>query len=45
VAPKEVATGEIYRGVIPFIILQLLLLVLLALIPELATWLPDRLGQ
>ncbi len=45
VAPKEVATGEIYRGVIPFIILQLLLLVLLALIPELATWIPDRLGQ
>ncbi len=45
VAPKEVATGEIYRGVIPFIILQLLLLVLLALVPELATWLPDRLGQ
>ncbi|MCI5106213.1 MAG: TRAP transporter large permease subunit [Pseudomonadales bacterium] len=44
VAPKEVSTGEIYRGVIPFIILQLLLLVLLALIPELATWLPDRLG-
>jgi tripartite ATP-independent transporter DctM subunit len=45
VAPKEVSTGEIYRGVIPFIILQLLLLVLLSLIPELATWLPDLLGQ
>jgi len=41
VAPSEVKTGEIYRGVIPFVILQLLLLLLLAFQPSLATWLPS----
>jgi len=42
VAPKEVTTQHIYKGVIPFIGLQLLMLVILSLAPELATWLPDR---
>ncbi|MCU7815630.1 MAG: TRAP transporter large permease subunit [Candidatus Thiodiazotropha sp. (ex Rostrolucina anterorostrata)] len=41
VAPKEVTTGEIYRGVAPFIVIQLLMLGLLAYWPSLATWLPD----
>lgn len=40
VAPKEVSTGDIYRGVIPFIGIQLLLLLMLSLWPSLATWLP-----
>ena len=43
VAPPTVATGHIYAGVVPFVVLQLLLLVLLALAPGLATWLPERL--
>ena len=42
VAPPEVSTLQIYRGVVPFIGLQLLLLLLLALFPALATWLPDQ---
>ena len=42
VAPPEVATSDIYRGVIPFIGIQLMMLVLLAFMPELATWLPSR---
>jgi len=41
VAPDSVATSEIYRGVTPFIVLQLLLLVMLSVWPELATWLPQ----
>ncbi|MCG8413176.1 MAG: TRAP transporter large permease subunit [Pseudomonadales bacterium] len=45
VAPAEVATTDIYRGVIPFVILQLLLLLLLAFQPGLATWLPELLKQ
>jgi tripartite ATP-independent transporter DctM subunit len=45
VAPAEVATGDIYRGVIPFVILQLLLLILLVFQPGLATWLPSVLNQ
>ena len=41
VAPVEIRTGDIYRGVMPFIMIQLLALGLLALWPVLATWLPD----
>ena len=41
VAPPEVATLDIYRGVAPFIALQLALIALLVAIPPLATWLPD----
>lgn len=41
VAPAEVTTGQIYKGVMPFIVIQLLLLGILAYFPELATWLPS----
>ena len=41
VTPAGVNTSDIYRGVIPFIGLQLLLLVLLIIWPGLATWLPE----
>jgi tripartite ATP-independent transporter DctM subunit len=43
VAPPEVTTGAIYRGVAPFIVIQLLMLGLLAYWPQLATWLPGLL--
>jgi TRAP-type mannitol/chloroaromatic compound transport system permease large subunit len=41
VAPDTVETSAMYRGVIPFIIMQLTLMILLAIWPQLATWLPD----
>ncbi len=41
VTPESVATAEIYRGVIPFIMLQLLLLTALAIWPQIVTWLPS----
>ncbi len=41
VAPESVATGDIYRGVMPFVAIQIVALALLALWPELATWLPE----
>jgi TRAP-type mannitol/chloroaromatic compound transport system permease large subunit len=41
VAPDSVPTSAIYRGVVPFIILQLLLMVALWLWPAMATWLPS----
>jgi tripartite ATP-independent transporter DctM subunit len=41
VAPDSVKTGDIYRGVIPFIAIQVLLMLLLAFWPSLATWLPS----
>jgi tripartite ATP-independent transporter DctM subunit len=41
VAPASVETSDMYRGVIPFIGLQLLLMLMLSVWPQLATWLPD----
>jgi TRAP-type mannitol/chloroaromatic compound transport system permease large subunit len=40
VAPPEVTTGQIYRGIIPFVVIQLIALGLMAGFPELTTWLP-----
>jgi len=40
VAPPEVRTVEIYKGIIPFVIIQLLALVVLWYAPQVATWLP-----
>jgi TRAP-type mannitol/chloroaromatic compound transport system permease large subunit len=40
VAPSRVSTGMIYRGAVPFVILQTIAIATLFLWPELATWLP-----
>ncbi|MFN3209060.1 MAG: TRAP transporter large permease subunit [Roseovarius sp.] len=40
VAPPEVRTIDIYRGIIPFVLMQLVGLSLLWTFPALATWLP-----
>ena len=40
VTPPEIQTGHIYRGIIPFVILQLFGLLTVAFFPALATWLP-----
>ena len=40
VAPSRVTTGQIYRGIIPFVIIQIIGLMLVAFYPEVATWLP-----
>ena len=42
-APREIGINQIYRGVIPFIIIQALVLALLILLPKLSLWLPDQL--
>jgi tripartite ATP-independent transporter DctM subunit len=42
VAPPTVTTAQIYRGAIPFVAIQLLALLLLAIFPELVTWLPGK---
>jgi TRAP-type mannitol/chloroaromatic compound transport system permease large subunit len=42
VAPPGVRTMDMYRGVIPFVAIQLLALVLLAIWPGIATWLPAQ---
>ena len=39
-APPEIGMGQIYKAALPFIALEVIVLVLLIVIPELATWLP-----
>ncbi|MCS6890404.1 MAG: TRAP transporter large permease subunit [Rhodovarius sp.] len=43
-APPEITTGQIYRGVVPFVLLQILAVGLVFLAPGLATWLPQAIG-
>ena len=45
VADESVTTSAIYRGVIPFVGIQLCLLGLLWLLPEVVTWLPGTIGR
>jgi TRAP-type mannitol/chloroaromatic compound transport system permease large subunit len=40
VTPPEISTGHIYRGIIPFVIVQIIGLAIVVLFPQLATWLP-----
>ena len=42
VAPAQVTTPQIYRGVMPFVAIQLCALLLLAVFPDLITWLPNK---
>jgi len=43
VAPPSIKTTDIWRGSIPFIILQIIGVILLMVFPEIATWLPNLL--
>ena len=45
VADESVTTSAIYRGVIPFVGIQVGLLALLWLLPEVVTWLPSTIGR
>lgn len=40
-APDEITTKDIYRGVIPFVLIQLVVVLSMVFIPELVTWLPQ----
>ena len=42
VAPKEIKTEQMYKGVLPFIGIQIATMIALAIWPSLATWLPDK---
>jgi tripartite ATP-independent transporter DctM subunit len=41
VAPPSLTTGDIYLSIIPFVVIQLLVLALIAAFPDTVTWLPD----
>ena len=41
VAPDTVKTQQIYKGIIPFVLIQIIMLVILSIYPEIITFLPD----
>lgn len=45
VAPNTVSTAQIYKGVIPFIAIQIFVMILIAIFPGMATWLPSLIYQ
>ena len=45
VAPKNIPTFEIYKGVYPFVMIQILVIVIIFLYPEIATFLPNKLSN
>ena len=45
VAPPEVKTSQLYRGIVPFVAIQILLLVLVIIFPELVSFLPQLLEK
>jgi len=45
VAPKEVTTSQLYKGVIPYVIIQLIALFIIVMFPQLVLWLPKLIGE
>jgi tripartite ATP-independent transporter DctM subunit len=45
VLPEGIGIGQVYRGVIPFFLIQVAVLILFALFPGIVTWLPEALSQ
>jgi TRAP-type mannitol/chloroaromatic compound transport system permease large subunit len=41
VAPPEYTMGDIYRGIIPFVVIQVIGLAVMISFPEIITWLPS----
>lgn len=44
VAPPQVTTMHLYRGIAPFVLMQMIFLVLIILFPEIISWFPNWLG-
>ena len=41
-APKSIRMQDIYRGIVPFVVMQLAAIVIVASFPKVATWLPGQ---
>ena len=41
-APPEIGLGDIYRSIIPFVLVMVVALALVMIFPELALWLPEQ---
>ncbi len=42
VIPKDINTMDIYKGVIPFIAIQIITIILIIIVPQITTWLPNK---
>jgi TRAP-type mannitol/chloroaromatic compound transport system permease large subunit len=40
-APPEISITDIYRSIVPFVLVMTLALVLIMIFPQIALWLPD----
>jgi tripartite ATP-independent transporter DctM subunit len=45
VAPESVTTSHIYKGIVPYVVIQMIGLLMIILFPELALWLPTVIGN
>lgn len=45
VAPPDIRLQHIYTGIIPFVVIQIVMLALLVLYPDIVTWLPDLMDE
>jgi tripartite ATP-independent transporter DctM subunit len=45
VAPPEITTTQIYKGIIPFIVIQMICLLIVVIWPETVTWLPKYMAK
>ncbi len=45
VSPPEVTTSHLYKGIIPYVLIQLAALIIIILFPDLVLWLPGILGN
>ncbi|PZX06026.1 TRAP transporter large permease [Celeribacter halophilus] len=45
VLPEGIGIGQVYRGVIPFFFIQVVVLIFFAIFPGVVTWLPEALSQ
>jgi len=43
IAPPELTTPEIFRGIVPYMLLQLVAITIVAFFPQIALWLPEKL--
>jgi TRAP-type mannitol/chloroaromatic compound transport system permease large subunit len=45
VSPPEIRIQDIYKGIVPFVTIQVFALILLCVFPSLVTWLPDLMDR
>jgi TRAP-type mannitol/chloroaromatic compound transport system permease large subunit len=43
IAPPEITTNEIFRGIVAYMFLQLIGITIVTIFPQIALWLPDKL--